>query len=175
MSIIIAGKNTVKEAIKVNRKIYELYVLEGTNKDLVDFANKNPDMFDNSEIYKYLSEEVKYLLESSPNKQIIENEVMAWKPLTFNNLDTASYTVIMVDQNNCSDTMIAVLDGVDSLQITNLTSVTTTCGLDNGSIDFDVAFCRQMRNLQLIAYLIDIVLSKKIFIEEIERIGKNIV
>ena len=58
---------------------------------------------------------------------------------TFNNLDTASYTVIMVDQNNCSDTMIAVLDGVDSLQITNLTSVTTTCGLDNGTIDFDVA------------------------------------
>ena len=58
---------------------------------------------------------------------------------TFNNLDTASYTVIMVDQNNCSDTMIALLDGVDSLQITNLTSVTTTCGLDNGTIDFDVA------------------------------------
>jgi gliding motility-associated-like protein len=56
----------------------------------------------------------------------------------FTNLDTASYTVIMVDQNNCSDTMIAILDGVDSLQITNLTSVTTTCGLDNGTIDFDV-------------------------------------
>jgi gliding motility-associated-like protein len=56
----------------------------------------------------------------------------------FSNLDTASYTVIMVDQNNCSDTMIAVLDGVDSLQITNLTSVTTTCGLDNGTIDFDI-------------------------------------
>ena len=57
----------------------------------------------------------------------------------FTNLDTASYTVIMVDLNNCSDTMIAILDGVDSLQITNLTSVTTTCGLNNGSIDFDVA------------------------------------
>jgi gliding motility-associated-like protein len=57
---------------------------------------------------------------------------------TFNNLDTAMYTIIMVDQNNCSDTMMAILDGVDSLQITNLTSVTTTCGLDNGVIDFDV-------------------------------------
>lgn len=57
----------------------------------------------------------------------------------FTNLDTASYTVIMVDQNNCSDTMIAVLNGVDSLQITNLISVTTTCGLDNGTIDFDIA------------------------------------
>jgi len=57
---------------------------------------------------------------------------------TFNNLDTALYTIIMVDQNNCSDTMVAILNGVDSLQITNLTSVTTTCGLDNGVIDFDV-------------------------------------
>jgi len=57
---------------------------------------------------------------------------------TFNNLDTAMYTIIMVDQNNCSDTMTALLDGVDSLQIINLTSVTTTCGLNNGVIDFDM-------------------------------------
>jgi gliding motility-associated-like protein len=56
----------------------------------------------------------------------------------FNNLDTALYTIIMVDQNNCSDTLTALLDGVDSLQIVNLTSVTTTCGLNNGVIDFDV-------------------------------------
>ncbi len=57
---------------------------------------------------------------------------------TFNNLDTAMYTIIMVDQNNCSDTMVTLLDGVDSLQIINLTSVTTTCGLNNGVIDFDI-------------------------------------
>jgi gliding motility-associated-like protein len=57
---------------------------------------------------------------------------------TFNNLDTAMYTIIMVDQNNCSDTLTALLDGVDSLQIINLTSVTTTCGLNNGVIDFDI-------------------------------------
>ena len=57
---------------------------------------------------------------------------------TFTNLDTAVYTIIMVDQNNCSDTMIATLDGVDSLQIVNLSSITTTCGLNNGVIDFDV-------------------------------------
>ena len=57
---------------------------------------------------------------------------------TFNNLDTALYTIIMVDQNNCSDTLTAILDGVDSLQITNLTFVTTTCGLDNGVIGFDI-------------------------------------
>jgi len=56
----------------------------------------------------------------------------------FNNLDTALYTIIMVDQNNCSDTMTALLDGVDSLHIINLTSITTTCGLNNGVIDFDI-------------------------------------
>ncbi|MEN9700162.1 MAG: hypothetical protein RLZZ301_1360 [Bacteroidota bacterium] len=57
----------------------------------------------------------------------------------FNNLDTAVYNVILVDQNNCSDTVQAILAGVDSLQITNLSSVTTTCGLDNGVISFGVA------------------------------------
>ena len=58
---------------------------------------------------------------------------------TFNNLDTALYTIIMVDQNNCSDTLTALLNGVDSLQIINLSTVTTTCGLDNGVIDFDMS------------------------------------
>ena len=38
MSIIITGKNTVSEAINVGRKIHELYVLKGTNKDVVSIA-----------------------------------------------------------------------------------------------------------------------------------------
>lgn len=38
MSIIITGKNTVLEAIKNDRKIYELFVLQGTNKDVVHEA-----------------------------------------------------------------------------------------------------------------------------------------
>lgn len=41
MSIIITGKNTVSEAIKVGRKIHELYVLKGSNKDLVSMARKS--------------------------------------------------------------------------------------------------------------------------------------
>ena len=40
MSIIITGKNTVSEAIKVGRKVHELYVLKGTNKDVVSIARK---------------------------------------------------------------------------------------------------------------------------------------
>lgn len=41
MPIIITGKNTVKEAIKTNRKIYELYVQKGTNKDVLFLAYKD--------------------------------------------------------------------------------------------------------------------------------------
>jgi len=38
MSIIISGKNTILEAIKVNHKIYEMYVQKGTNHSLVSLV-----------------------------------------------------------------------------------------------------------------------------------------
>ncbi len=41
MAIIITGKNTVQEAIKVNHKIYEIYILKGSNSELLSLANKN--------------------------------------------------------------------------------------------------------------------------------------
>ncbi|MCK5761961.1 MAG: 23S rRNA (guanosine(2251)-2'-O)-methyltransferase RlmB [Candidatus Izimaplasma sp.] len=42
MSIIITGKNTILEAIKVNHKIYEIYIQKGTNPELLLMAtNKN--------------------------------------------------------------------------------------------------------------------------------------
>lgn len=40
MATIITGKNTVLEAIKVGRKVFELYVLKGTNSDIINEANK---------------------------------------------------------------------------------------------------------------------------------------
>ena len=57
---------------------------------------------------------------------------------TFLDLGINNYTIILVDQNNCSDTMQAVLTGVDSVDIANMTVTTTTCGLDNGIIDLSV-------------------------------------
>jgi 23S rRNA (guanosine2251-2'-O)-methyltransferase len=39
MSLIITGKNTVMEAIKTNRKIHELYIQKGTNKEVFSFVN----------------------------------------------------------------------------------------------------------------------------------------
>ncbi len=38
MSLIITGKNTVTEAIKTNRKIHELYIQRGTNKDVLSLV-----------------------------------------------------------------------------------------------------------------------------------------
>ncbi len=40
MATIITGKNTVYEAIKANRKIFELYVLKGTSFGVVSAAQK---------------------------------------------------------------------------------------------------------------------------------------
>ena len=57
---------------------------------------------------------------------------------TFSGLGINNYTVILVDQNNCSDTMQAALIGVDSVEISNMVVTTTTCGLDNGIIDLTI-------------------------------------
>ena len=40
MAIIITGKNTVLEAIKVNHKIYEIYIQKGSNIDLLSLATE---------------------------------------------------------------------------------------------------------------------------------------
>ena len=40
MSIIITGKNTILEAIKVNHKIYEIYLLKGSNKELLSLVEE---------------------------------------------------------------------------------------------------------------------------------------
>ncbi len=54
----------------------------------------------------------------------------------FTQLDTALYNIVLVDQNGCSDTSVSILTGVDSLKIINFNSTHTSCGLDNGLIDF---------------------------------------
>lgn len=41
MTIVITGKNTVTEAIKVGRKIHEVYVLKGSNKDVLSLARNS--------------------------------------------------------------------------------------------------------------------------------------
>jgi len=40
MATIITGKNTIKEAITVGRKVFELYVQQGTNDEILEMAKK---------------------------------------------------------------------------------------------------------------------------------------
>lgn len=56
----------------------------------------------------------------------------------FTGLGIDNYTMILVDQNNCTDTMDAVLIGVDSVEISDMVVTTTTCGLNNGIIDLTI-------------------------------------
>jgi gliding motility-associated-like protein len=68
----------------------------------------------------------------------IDNGLSFQASNTFPGLNANDYTVILVDQNNCSDTLQASLSGVDSVEISNMIVTTTTCGLDNGVIDLTV-------------------------------------
>lgn len=40
MAIIVTGKNTIAEAMKVNRKIYEIYVLNESNQEIIELAEE---------------------------------------------------------------------------------------------------------------------------------------
>ena len=55
---------------------------------------------------------------------------------SYTQLDTAVYMIVLQDQNGCTDTNVTVLTGVDSLKIINFNSTHTSCGFDNGLIDY---------------------------------------
>ena len=55
----------------------------------------------------------------------------------FTALDSLTYQVILLDANNCTDTSTITLTGVDSLFIVDLVIENSSCGNDNGSINFN--------------------------------------
>ena len=55
----------------------------------------------------------------------------------FTALDSLTYQVVLVDANNCTDTSTITLTGVDSLFIIDLIIENTSCGNDNGSLNFN--------------------------------------
>ena len=55
----------------------------------------------------------------------------------FTTLDSLTYQVILLDANNCTDTSTITLTGVDSLFIIDLIIENSSCGNDNGSINFN--------------------------------------
>ena len=54
----------------------------------------------------------------------------------FTNLDSLTYQIILMDANNCTDTSFITLSGVDSLFLVDLITENTSCGEDNGQINF---------------------------------------
>lgn len=57
MAIIIHGKNTVLEAVKSGRKVFEIYVLKGTNKDVLHEVYKQ-----NIKVLEYDKQKINNLL-----------------------------------------------------------------------------------------------------------------
>jgi len=55
----------------------------------------------------------------------------------FTELDSLTYQVILLDANNCTDTAMITLTGVDSLFLIDISIENTSCGFDNGQINFD--------------------------------------
>ncbi|MDG2152297.1 MAG: T9SS type B sorting domain-containing protein, partial [Crocinitomicaceae bacterium] len=55
----------------------------------------------------------------------------------FADLDSLTYQVILLDANNCTDTALITLTGVDSLFIIDLVFENSSCGNDNGNVNFN--------------------------------------
>ena len=55
----------------------------------------------------------------------------------FTDLDSLTYQVILLDANNCADTAMITLTGVDSLFLIDIWIENTSCGIENGQINFD--------------------------------------
>ncbi|MDA8911096.1 hypothetical protein N9I21_04800, partial [Crocinitomicaceae bacterium] len=67
----------------------------------------------------------------------IDNGTNFQSSSVFTGLDSLTYQVILLDANNCSDTSMITLTGVDSLFIIDLLFENSSCGIDNGSIAFN--------------------------------------
>lgn len=126
MAIIITGKNTIQEAIKVNRKIFELYIQEGTNKDIITEAEKQQINV------KLLSkQEIKNLL--PPNNQGIGAKVEDYK---YKSIDDVLYKE---KQNK----LFIMLDGLEDPH--NLGAILRSCD----AFDVDAIIIPKNRSVKL--------------------------
>ena len=113
MSIIITGKNTVSEAIKVSHKIYEIYLLKGSNKEILSLAEEkqiNVKELDKFNLNKILP----------PNNQGIGALV---EDYTYQSLDEAiniekkNKVFIILDQLEDPHNLGAILRSADAFNI----------------------------------------------------------
>jgi len=113
MSIIISGKNTILEAIKVNHKIYEMYVQKGTNHSLVSLVeDKNIKI---KEMDKFSLNKV-----LPPNNQGIGALVEEYKYQTLDkaiNKDKQNKVFVMLDSIEDPHNLGAILRSADAFAV----------------------------------------------------------
>lgn len=113
MATIITGKNTVTEALKVNRKIFELYVLKGTNKDILSIANDK-----NIQVKELDKQAMNNLLPK--NNQGIGAKVEDYKYKTLEdilNIEKDNKVIIMLDGLEDPHNLGAILRSADAFNI----------------------------------------------------------
>jgi len=113
MAIVITGKNTVSEALKVERKVFELYVLKGTNSDLVKLAEKR-----NIVVKEMDKQSISKLLPK--NNQGIGAKVADYQYLTLEDAmakDKTNKVFVMLDSLEDPHNLGAILRSADAFSI----------------------------------------------------------
>lgn len=113
MSIIITGKNTILEALKVNRKVHELYVLKGSNSEIVEEAAKK-----NILVKELDKQELSNLLPK--NNQGIGALVADYKYVSLENAlkkNNNSKVFVMLDQLEDPHNLGAIIRSADAFKV----------------------------------------------------------
>ena len=113
MTLTISGKNTVLEAIKSNHKVFEVYVLKGTNKDVVYEAKKRDipiKEFEKQKINELLKQNNQGIGAKVSDYQFVDLEDALKKP-------KKNKVYVMLDQLEDPHNLGAILRSCDAFSV----------------------------------------------------------